>query len=437
MRVLKQNTTPKVTFLMVDSADSKTGKTGLSPIVYLSKDGANGLAVTNAVSNVDATNNKGWYKVTLTTTETDTIGDLILSATASGADPTDRLFVVETADLSDVDGEIDSIKTSVGTPSLSLAADIATRSTQTSVNAIPTTPLLAASYTAPPTVVQVRQEIDTNSTKLDAAISSRMASFTYTAPDNTSITNIKTKTDYLPSATAGNTGGVSIVGSQMDLVDAPNVIALTAIANEVERQIIDDTDTEKVLKAITDKIAAANPSLGDLTLASIASSVRTELTTELARIDAAISSRLASSGYTAPANSDITAIKAKTDNLPASPASTSDVTVTVNPTLTTEENTQLMSIPTNPLLANDIRLDHIDADISSRLSALETLTESYAAKGEAPTLSQVLFMIWGMLSEKEKTAATTISTKRLDNGSISMTFTVDNEDKPTLLTRAA
>ena len=43
------------------------------------------------------------------------------------------------------------------------------------------------------------------------------------------------------------------------------------------------------------------------------------------RIDAAVSSRLATSGYTAPANSDITAIKAKTDNLPASPAATGDI----------------------------------------------------------------------------------------------------------------
>ena len=58
---------------------------------------------------------------------------------------------------------------------------------------------------------------------------------------------------------------------------------------------------------------------------AIASQVRTELATELARVDQNISSRLASSAYTAPANSDITSIKAKTDNLPASPAATGDI----------------------------------------------------------------------------------------------------------------
>lgn len=40
------------------------------------------------------------------------------------------------------------------------------------------------------------------------------------------------------------------------------------------------------------------------------------------RLDVAVSTRLATSGYTAPDNADIVLIKAKTDNLPASPAAT-------------------------------------------------------------------------------------------------------------------
>jgi hypothetical protein len=58
-----------------------------------------------------------------------------------------------------------------------------------------------------------------------------------------------------------------------------------------------------------------------------ATAVRNELATELARIDVATSTRLATEGYTAPANADITAIKAKTDNLPAQPASRGEVSV--------------------------------------------------------------------------------------------------------------
>jgi hypothetical protein len=71
--------------------------------------------------------------------------------------------------------------------------------------------------------------------------------------------------------------------------------------------------------------------IGDLpsvpSAASVATAVRTELT-ELSNLDASVSSRLASASYTAPANSDISAIKIKTDNLPASPAAVSDIPTT-------------------------------------------------------------------------------------------------------------
>jgi len=45
----------------------------------------------------------------------------------------------------------------------------------------------------------------------------------------------------------------------------------------------------------------------------------------LDKLDVVLSTRLATSGYTAPDNTSITAIKAKTDNIPASPAAVSDI----------------------------------------------------------------------------------------------------------------
>jgi hypothetical protein len=50
---------------------------------------------------------------------------------------------------------------------------------------------------------------------------------------------------------------------------------------------------------------------------------------KLDNADVATSTRLASADYTAPANADITAIKAKTDNLPAAPAATGDIPTAV------------------------------------------------------------------------------------------------------------
>jgi hypothetical protein len=120
-----------------------------------------------------------------------------------------------------------------------------------------------------PSAADIRTELDTNSTKLanlDATVSSRLASASYTAPANSDITAIKSKTDALPSDPA------------------------------------DQSLLEAAIAAVT------APSATD-----VATAVRTELATELARVDAAISTRLASASYTAPANSDISAIKSKTD----------------------------------------------------------------------------------------------------------------------------
>ena len=49
--------------------------------------------------------------------------------------------------------------------------------------------------------------------------------------------------------------------------------------------------------------------------AANATAVRSELFTELSCIDVAVSSRLATAGYTAPDNASVAEIKAKTDNL--------------------------------------------------------------------------------------------------------------------------
>ena len=65
----------------------------------------------------------------------------------------------------------------------------------------------------------------------------------------------------------------------------------------------------------------------------------------------------------------IDAIKAKTDNLPASPAAVgSPMTLTsaYDAAKSAASQTSVNSIPTNPLLINDVRLDNLDARISSR-----------------------------------------------------------------------
>ena len=83
------------------------------------------------------------------------------------------------------------------------------------------------------------------------------------------------------------------------------------------------------------------------TAAENAAAVRTELSTELGRIDTTVSSRMAAASYVAP------------DNTPVLAA--------------------IGGIPTNPVLASDARLNNLDAPMSSRLAAAAYVAPETAA----------------------------------------------------------
>jgi hypothetical protein len=140
----------------------------------------------------------------------------------------------------------------------------------------------------------------------------RVTAAVATAAGQTSILNAITA---VPAGVwAALTSGMTTVGSIGKkladwVVGTLTTTERTAIANEVENQIIDDTDSEKVLTAITDKIASVNPSLGDLTLAAIASANRTEMdanSTKLAAIatDAATAATQSTAAATSAASAD-------------------------------------------------------------------------------------------------------------------------------------
>ncbi len=83
--MLKQGATRNVTVFMTDSTDHITGKTGLTLTITASKDGAAFATITPTVTE----RGNGWYSLALTTSHTDTLGDLTFHVTGSGADPSD------------------------------------------------------------------------------------------------------------------------------------------------------------------------------------------------------------------------------------------------------------------------------------------------------------------------------------------------------------
>lgn len=98
--ILKQSTAINVTVTMISSTDNTSGKTGLTLTIYSSKAGATPAAITPTVTEIDSTNTPGVYKLALTTGHVDTLGELLLHVTGTGALPTDLKWQIS-ARLSD------------------------------------------------------------------------------------------------------------------------------------------------------------------------------------------------------------------------------------------------------------------------------------------------------------------------------------------------
>ena len=180
-------------------------------------------------------------------------------------------------------------------------------------------------YGTPPTVAAIRAEMDSNSTKLanlDATVSSRLATAGYTAPLDaagvrtavglatanldTQLAALPTDADVQTAAAAALTAYDPPTKAELDSAVAPlaTAAALDAVDNYVDTEVA-------AIKAVTDKLDTAlvldgavyqltanalelAPTGGSApSAATIASAVRTELATELGRINVPIDSRLA------------------------------------------------------------------------------------------------------------------------------------------------
>jgi hypothetical protein len=136
------------------------------------------------------------------------------------------------------------------------------------------------------------------------------------------------------------------------------------------------------------------------------------------------------------------AIKAKTDNLPSDPADQSliiaatdaitSAIAALNDVSSADVNAACDTAISDASLATA-------AAIAENISVADILTaqmtESYAAKGAAPTLAQSLFWVQQVLTELSF-SGTTGTVKKLDGSTTAGTLTLDNADDPTSLTRA-
>ncbi len=159
--------------------------------------------------------------------------------------------------------------------------------------------------TAPPTVVEVRQEMDSNSTRLanlDATVSSRMAGTSYVAPP--SVTAIRQEMDASSSKLANLDATVSSRLAADAYTTPPTA---TSIRQEMD---LNSTKLANLDATVSSRLASSS-----YTTPPTVTAIRQEIDTNSAKLDVAISTRLAGDAYTAPDNQAIADIKEITDIL--------------------------------------------------------------------------------------------------------------------------
>jgi hypothetical protein len=183
----------------------------------------------------------------------------------------------------------------------------------------------------------------------------------------------------------------------------------------------------RVLTAGTNIVLAKGVGVTGFTDLS-AAQVNTEADTAI--VDAALATAANLAIVAGYLDTEVAAIKAKTDTLPASPANEATLT-TIAGYLDTE------------IAAIKAKTDNLPSDPADQ-SALEAailaawttaLTESYSADGAAPTPAQALFLILQRLTEFA-IAGTTTTIKKLDGTTTAATLTHDSATEPTTSTRA-
>jgi hypothetical protein len=213
---------------------------------------------------------------------------------------------------------------------------------------------------------------DTRIAHLDADVSSRS---TYAGADTSGTTTLLSRIGSALTITGGKVDvndktGFSLSSAGVQAIWDALTSALTTV-NSIGKLLVTNIDA-----AISSRLAS-----GSYSAPPSAASIRAEMdsnSTKLANLDATVSSRLATSGYTAPDNADILLIKAKTDNLPASPAAVSDI-----PTASTNASTLLdftNGVEGSLTVRQFFRL--ASAALFGKASGLATTTATYRNPGD-------------------------------------------------------
>lgn len=451
MRVLKQSTAATVMFgPFVDKTDGVTAETGLaSAATEISKaGGAFGAGPTLGTHDSD-----GWYPISLTTTHTNTLGDL----TIKGVDDATHLpvwahFTVLPANAydalvsgsgvgmrSDVQGWLGSAPVAVnsaGVPRVDLdlieGANVSTTTAQLGVNTVQAggtawgsgaitvgviaADAIGASELAADAVAEIADAVWDE----DATAHQTQGTFGQAIGDPVADTNTIFKA--VVSDATGATVGVDAAAILADTGTDGVVVAaasktgysLTATTG-LGNQTADITGSlSGSVGSVTGAVGSVTGAVGSVTGAVTVGTINANVITAGSIAASALNGKgdwnVGKTGYSLTAT---TGLGNQTANI------TGDLSGSVGSV------TGAVTVGTN----NDKTGYRLDATGSA------ALTEGYAALGAAGTLPQILYEIRSLLAEKS-IAGTTLTAKKLDGSTTAETFTLDSATAPTSITRA-
>lgn len=377
MRRFTSGTTDQyIYFVAVDSTDYVTRETGLSSFtVYRARNGAAAAAYTTpTIAEVSSANMPGVYSLLLD--EDMTIGsgnkseEVVLHITQASMAPVTLIYELYRPDVTDAEtitvssGAVSTVTTTTTATNVTtvngLAAGVIT-ATSIAADAIGASELAADAVTEIAAGVWDRLTSSLTTVgsagklivdNLNATVSSRASQTSVDTVDDfldTEIAAIKAKTDNLPADPA-DASDIAVRFTTLDtaIADLPTNAELATALGTADDAVLAQV---ALVKAKTDLIPASPASVGDIPAA------------------------------------DITAIKAKTDNLPTDPADASDIAAafgTVNSTLSTiagyidTEITALQTsvddIPTNAELAT--ALGTADDAVLTQIALVKAKTDS-------------------------------------------------------------
>jgi hypothetical protein len=399
---LKQSTAATIVLgPFVDSTDGVTAETALTisqADIRLSKNGGAFAQTNNATGATHMEN--GNYSVPLDTTDTNTLGRLRVAVAESGALPVWLNLEIVPANVWDSLFSTDLLQVDV-------------------------TQLLGTAWLTPGTAGT--PDVNVKLISDDATAANNCESFFdgtgYAGTNNviptvtttgtaTNVTTVNGLAANVITATSIATGAITAAKFAASAIDAA-ALAADAVA-EIADGVWDEPTAGHVAAGSTGAAIIAAGSAGDPWSTSIPGAYGAGTAGKIVgdNLNATVSSRASQTSLDTVddlLDTEIAAIKAKTDLIPSDPADASDIAALIDALPTAAEN----------------------------FTAVLTtaMTESYAADGAAPTLAQAIFLMQQSLHEFS-ISGTTRTVKKLDGSTTAATFTLDSSTAPTSTTRA-